>query len=100
MFKVCASCNENLPIEEFAKIQSKKQGSYGNRCKPCYRLISRKKYERNSESCKERSKRYLRNHPEYNAVKNSRRRVLINKNESIYLIYTIENVFIVIQLKE
>ena len=67
VMKRCKKCNELL-VANTINFYKKKDGKYGlrSRCKKCDNAQKKKYYEENKEECRERSRKWHENNPEYN----------------------------------
>lgn len=63
--KICSTCKENLPTSSFSKKSQNKDGLSGI-CRSCISILSRKKYERDREKLKQKSKENRMKNPNYN----------------------------------
>lgn len=63
----CKKCNMLL-VANTMNFYKKKDGKYGlrSRCKKCDNAQKKKYYEENKEECRERSRKWHENNPEYN----------------------------------
>lgn len=59
--KICGTCKQEKPIEEFPKDKSKKD-AHGSRCKLCFREYYRVWWAEHEEGQKERSRQYRAKH--------------------------------------
>jgi hypothetical protein len=76
--KICSSCSLNLPVSEFCKNKSTKDG-LNRKCKQCEKIKHQKWYADNAEKIKEKSSYSFEKHKEY-----------YSKNKDKKIKYTIE----------
>jgi hypothetical protein len=70
--KICNTCKENKPLEEYGKDSSRKDG-LDFRCKECRKVTSKRYYEEHSEEHHERTKRWVeKNKERYRKLENER----------------------------
>ena len=70
--KICSKCQKSLPINNFFKNKSKKDG-YNNYCKLCQKIYSRQYREVNKESIREKRSVYKKEYYKKNKEKEKKR---------------------------
>jgi len=58
--KVCSKCSEVKSIDEFHKCKAHKDG-HKSECKECTKIRTKNYYNKNSELCKDRNRKWIRN---------------------------------------
>jgi hypothetical protein len=64
MSKICPTCKQTKPLEDFSLSKRSKDGHTGY-CRPCSAEKSRIWYKNNQEHCKEVGRKWKEQHPKY-----------------------------------
>ena len=63
MNKLCCTCKQEKPVEEFGKLTASKDG-LAIRCKECFRRLSKESAQRNPEARKASKRKHYESHKE------------------------------------